>query len=185
MKFRKPHLTALLTAAGIALAAPLAAQANPAPDGPRPGCDGHGYMDRGDRAGPHGEFGMFGGGHGPRYLRGLNLTDEQQDKIFNLMYAQAPAMRAKMKDLREARSNLEALTRAPSYDEAKVRALTDKAATAMAEMARMHARTEYQIYQLLTPEQRQQLSERKDRWDDMRPGGTRPGPGMGPGPRQG
>lgn len=34
---------------------------------------------------------------------------------------------------------------------------------AMAKMAQTHARTEHQIYQLLTPEQRKQLEERRVR----------------------
>jgi periplasmic protein CpxP/Spy len=167
-------IATLLAAAGIALAMPLAAHADSPMDGP--GCPGHGSMGHG---GSHGRFGMFGG-HG---LRGLNLTEDQQDKIFNLRHAQEPAVRAKFKELREARSNLEALTHAPTYDEAKVRALTDKSAAVMAELARMHAKTEYQIYQILTPDQRKQLEERKDQRDEMGPGMMRPG--MGPGMRQG
>jgi periplasmic protein CpxP/Spy len=167
MKTRKHYLAALLAASGIALALPLAVHANPMTDGPR--CEGHGAMGHGGHRGPGGEWGAFGG-HG---LRGLDLSEEQQDKIFNLRHAQEPAMRAKVKELREARSNLEALTRSSAYDEARVRALTDKAGTAMAELARMHARTEHQIYQLLTPEQRKELEERKDRHDEMGPG--RPG----------
>jgi periplasmic protein CpxP/Spy len=165
-------LTTLLAAAGIALAIPLAAHADPTMEGPHGRCGGHGSMG-------HGGFGGFGG-HG---LRGLNLTDEQQDKIFNIRHAQEPAVRAKFKELREARSNLEALTHAPTYDEAKVRALTDKSAAVMADLARMHARTEYQIYQILTPEQRKELDERKAQREEMGPGMMRPG--MGPGMRQG
>ena len=160
-------LTTLLAAAGIALAMPLAAHADPMMDGPHARCGGHGSMG-------HGGFGAFGG-HG---LRGLNLTEEQRDKIFNIRHAQEPAVRTKFKELREARSNLEALTHAPTYDEAKVRALTDKSAAVMAELGRMHARTEYQIYQILTPEQRKQLEERKDQRDEMGPGMMRPGSGM-------
>lgn len=178
MKTSHRYLAALMAAGSITLALPLAAFANPAPGGE--GCHGPMSMERG---GHRPEFGMFGG-HSPGYLRGLNLSEEQQDKIFNLMHAQAPAARAKIKELREARSNLEALVRSSAYDEARVRSLTDKAAVAMADLARMHARTEHQIYQLLTPEQRQALEERKDRRDDRGPG-MRHGPGMGPGMRQG
>lgn len=180
MRTPNRFLVALLATSGIALALPMAVQARPMMGGE--GCHGPMSMERGG----HGaEFGMFGGGHGPRYLRGLDLTEAQKDKVFDLMHAQAPAMRAKVKELREARSNLEALTRSPTYDEAKVRTLTDKAAAAMADLARMHARTEHQIYQLLTPEQRQELNERKDSRDERGPGMMRHGPGMGPGMRQG
>lgn len=163
---------ALLAAAGIALTMPLAAHADPS-DGPPARC-GFGPMGHGG----HGGFGGFGG-FSERKLRGLDLTEAQQDKIFNLRHAQEPAMRAKIKELREARSNLEALTHAPAYDEAKVRALTDKSATVMAELARMHARTEFDIYQILTPEQRKQLEERQKWRDERGPGMRRPGMGSG------
>ena len=179
MKTSRPYLAALLAAGSITLALPMAAHARPEPGGE--GCH-HGPMSM-ERGGHGAESGMFGG-HGPRFLRGLDLTEAQQDKVFDLMHAQAPAARAKFKELREARSNLEALVRSPAYDEARVRSLTDKAAAAMADLARMHARTEHQIYQLLTPEQRQALEERKDRRDERGPG-MRHGPGMGPGMRQG
>jgi len=181
MKARKSTLTALLATAGIALALPLATQAD---DTTGPRGEGRGAMGYG---GPQGERGSmcspFGGDRG---LRGLNLTEEQRDKIFKLRHDQEPALRDKLKDLRAAREDLEALTRAPTYDEAKIRAQTDKSAAVIAELARMNARTEYQIYQLLTPEQKKQLDERKDPRDDMGPHG--PGmmhPGMGPGMRQG
>lgn len=177
MKAPKPYLAALLAACGIAVALPLAVQAA-GPLGDGPGCGGRMSMERG---GPGGGMGMFGGDHGPAYLRGLNLTEEQQDKVFALMHAQAPAMRAKFKELREARGNLEALAQAPTYDEARVRALTDKSAATLAEIARMHARTENQIYQLLTPEQRKQLAEHKAQRDERGPGMMRHGPGMGMG----
>lgn len=175
MQTRKHLLAALLAASGIAFALPLTVHADPGTDGPR--CEGHGRMGHGamGHRGFGGGLGLFGGHH----LRGLDLTEEQQDKIFNLQHAQAPAMRAKIKELREARSNLEALARAPAYDEARVRALTDKAAASMAELARMHARTEHQIYQLLTPEQRKQLDERKELHDERGPGMMHRGMGMG------
>jgi Spy/CpxP family protein refolding chaperone len=169
-KSPRSTLTTLLAAAGIALAMPLAAHADPMMDGPHGRCGAHGGMG-------HGGFGGFGG-FGEHGLRGLNLTEEQRDKIFDIRHAQEPAGRAKLKELREARSNLEALTHAPTYDEAKVRALTDKSATVMAELARMHARTEHQIYQILTPEQRKQFEERKAQREEMGPGMMRPGPGM-------
>jgi Spy/CpxP family protein refolding chaperone len=168
MQARKsPHTTlaTLLAAAGIALAMPLAAHADPMMDGPHARCGG-------------GHGGMWHSGFGGHGLRGLNLTEEQRDKIFDIRHAQEPAVRAKFKELREARSNLEALTHAPTYDEAKVRALTDKSAAVMAELARMHARTEHQIYQILTPEQRKQFEERKAQREEMGPGMMRPGPGM-------
>lgn len=177
MKAPNRYLAALLAACGIAIAVPVAVQAA-GPMGDGPGCGGRMSMGHG---GPGGGMGMFGGDHGPAYLRGLNLTEEQQDKVFALMHAQAPAMRAKFKELRDARTNLEALTQAPTYDEAKVRALTDKSAATLAEVARIHARTESQIYQLLTSDQRKQLAERKEQRDERGPGMMHHGPGMGMG----
>jgi Spy/CpxP family protein refolding chaperone len=118
---------------------------------------------------------MMGGNMMPPHLHGLNLTEAQQDKVFEIMHAQAPVMRDKAKALRKAESDLRALTAAPDYSEAKARSLADEAAKAMAEMTLARAKADRQVFDVLTPEQRKQLAE-------MKP--TERGPrGRGDGPR--
>ena len=140
-----------LAAAGVALAVPLTAAAFQGPHGGHRGC--------GDFA-AHGGPGM-GGGMMPPHLHGLNLTEAQRDKVFEIMHAQAPAMREKGKAVFKAEADLRALTVSPDYSDAKARSLADAAAKAMAEMTLARAKAERQVFEVLTPEQRKQLAEMK------------------------
>lgn len=141
------------TAASIALALPIAAHA----DGERGGRQCHSQQ----RDGGHG----MRGGHGEmrRMLHGLDLSEAQRDGIFELMHAQAPAMRAKGKEVRASHEALRALSMSGAYDDAKARELAESGANAMAEMARMKARLGADILALLDEEQRSQLRERLQR----------------------
>lgn len=170
MKTRTLALAATL-ATGLALALPATLHARPMMDGAN--CPSY-------QSGMNNHFGAEGGMPGMgmmRGLRALDLSDTQKDKIFALMHAQGPAMYEGMKTLRGAREELRKLTQAERYDEAAVKALTEKTAKAMADMAQSHARTEHQVYQLLTPEQRKELAS----YQETRGGMMRGGPGMGPG----
>lgn len=111
----------------------------------------------------------------PPHLRGLNLTEAQRDKIFEIMHAQAPAMRDKAKALRKAEDELRALTAAADYSDAKAKSLADAGAKAMSEMTLARAKAERQVFEVLTPEQRKQLAEMKASGE--------PGRGRGDGPR--
>lgn len=113
----------------------------------------------------HHETGALQTGHFPPYLKNLDLTDEQRDKISSLMHDQEPAMRDKMQELRKPKAELHRLSMSTDYDEAKVKTLSESSAKAMAEMAQMRAHTNNQIYQLLSPEQRKQLEAQKARFE--------------------
>lgn len=159
------NIKRFLAAASVALAIPLGAAAFQGNPGGNPGC-GH--------FGGHGGPGM-GGEMMPPHLRGLNLSEAQRDKVFEIMHAQAPLMREKAKAVRQAEDNLRALTSAADYNEAKARALADASAKAMSEMSLARAKAERQVFEVLTPEQRKQLA-------DMKASGG-PGRGRGDGPR--
>lgn len=142
-----------LAAAAIALALPLTASAFQGPHGGHRGC--------GDFA-AHGGPGMgMGGGMMPPHLRGLDLTEAQRDKVFEIMHAQAPVMREKGKAVFKAQADLRGLAASPDYSEAKARSLADAAAKAMSEMTLARAQAERQVFEVLTPEQRKQLAEMK------------------------
>jgi Spy/CpxP family protein refolding chaperone len=115
------------------------------------------------------------GGHGfeARMLRGLDLSESQRDRIFELRHAQAPAMREQGKILRNAQRELRALAMSADYDDAKAGELSERAAKAMAEMARLRARNGNEVWKLLSPEQREKVGERMARWQE------RGGPGRG------
>ncbi len=101
------------------------------------------------------------GGRMPPYLHGLDLNEAQRDKVFEIMHAQAPAMRDRFKAARNVEESLRKLVLSPDYDESKASELAGQAARAMADLTLARARAERQVYELLTPEQRKQLLERK------------------------
>jgi Spy/CpxP family protein refolding chaperone len=114
---------------------------------------------------------------GPPFLRGLALTDAQEDRIFEILHAQAPMLRQRQRELHQAREELRALSRAERFDEARAGALADTSARAAAAIALIHARSEAAIWQVLTAEQRKQADETPP-WPHHEPptshGGMRP-----------
>lgn len=143
-----------------------------------PGCGPWSGPFAGPAGGPAG--GPMPGPDGvPPYLRGIDLSEAQRDKIFALTHAQVPTAREQFKALEKAQRELRALVFQGPYDEAKARALADAAGRAQTELALSRARTDAQILQVLTPEQRKQF-------DDARPepagpqGRSAPGAGKRP-----
>jgi Spy/CpxP family protein refolding chaperone len=94
----------------------------------------------------------------PPFLHGIKLTDAQLDKLFEIMHAQAPNLRAREKELRQSHEALIKLSLNDEFDDGKAKALADAGARAMSEIALMRARIDYQAYRQLTPEQRKQLA---------------------------
>ncbi len=147
------------------------AQATPAgPGGPPPGA---GMRD----GGPDGR-GMPGMGF---MHHGLNLTEAQQDAIFNLFHAQAPQMREQMKALRKSRAALRELSRAETLDEQRAAQIANDIARTTAAIELMRARTHAAIWKLLTPEQRQQAAKMPFAPMHLGPMGHMGGEGFGAG----
>ena len=96
----------------------------------------------------------------PPFLAGLKLSDEQQDKVFEILYAAAPAMREQGKALRKAHEALREFNTAAQYDEARAKSLADTAAKAESQLTLLRVRAEHEIYAVLTPEQRKEISDR-------------------------
>jgi protein CpxP len=119
-------------------------------------------QDRGPGAGPgfHAVHGMRDGG-GERWLRGLNLTQEQRDQVFKIFHEQAPVLRQHAQAAREAGRELRAAAASPNFDRARARELADAQAKAMAEVAFLRADAMSRVVAILTPEQRQKLQERR------------------------
>lgn len=160
-------------AAGLAAAAAGAVNAHQrggfGPGFSGPGCDGHaGMMFGGPGMGGPGIGGTDLGGPGQwrGLLRALDLNDEQRDKIFDLMYAQVPAARDKLKELRMGHDALYEATLAKTYDAAKVRELADAQAKKIADLIVMKTEAFNKAYAMLTPEQQKKVAEFKD--DDRR-----------------
>ena len=163
----------LIIATSLSLALPLGALADAPPGaGPDPAWEGHEHVTHGCAMMMHGmpgpelrHEGMFLGGPmsiddgPPGFMRKLNLTEAQQDKIFAIQHAQAPQARDLSKAERKAHRELHDLVTSASFDEAKAKALTDALGKAVAQSALLHARTHHQIMEVLTPEQRQALEK--------------------------
>lgn len=118
------------------------------------------------------------GGKMPPFLRTVSLSEAQRDKVFQIMHGQAPVMRDKAKAARNAEAALRQLAISQDYSESKAQMLADGAARAMAEMSLARTKSERLVYEVLTPEQRKQVAERKA-FDEP------PMAGRGDGPRCG
>lgn len=122
---------------------------------------GHmGHMDRFQGAGADVAFGP-GQGRGAAFLRGLRLDETQRDRVFEIVHAQAPALRAQVKALRTARMQLHETSLSGNYDQARAQSLAQAVGQAHAEIARLRAGSMQAIYQVLTPEQRRQIEQRR------------------------
>ncbi len=148
MKVRNTILTVLLAAGGIAMAVPLVTQANP--------MDGMGGCDK-----PHAMKGERDGL--PRMLKRLDLSAEQQDRISALRKQDAGIMAEKFKIMRDSRAQLGDMRMKGEYDEARIKALTEQGAQAMAEMGQLRARQMHEMARILTPEQRKQVEAKRER----------------------
>lgn len=171
---KKPLFTTLALAGAFALTAPLLAGAQGV--GEQRG-EGQGAASANTSAGEgrHGSWharhgarhggALAGPGFGPRALHGLDLSEAQRDRLFELRHAQAPALREQGKVLREARRELRELSMSDAYDEAKAREISERAAGAASELSLLRARGNNEAWKLLTAEQREKLGERAARGD--------------------
>lgn len=104
----------------------------------------------------------------PPFLAGIDLTDEQEDKVFGILHAAAPAIREQSKALHKSHEALQEIAISPEYDDSRARALTDASAKAESELALQRIRIDHEIYSLLTPAQRAQISDRRGDRDSHR-----------------
>lgn len=152
----KSKLIQLLLAAAMAL--PLAASAE---EGVPPESDLPPFgSPRGGMAGGHpGHFGP----PGMPFLHGLELSDSQEDKIFQLMHSQEPYLREQQRAHEKAMRALHEMRNADKFDDAAAAKLAQTAAQAEANLMLAHIRTHQKVLAVLTPEQRKQLDERMER----------------------
>jgi Spy/CpxP family protein refolding chaperone len=117
---------------------------------------------------PRAEFGLMP----PPFLRDIELSEQQQDGIFNILHKYATANRESEKVLHKSSTALHALGNTNKYDEATAKTLAQSIGKASADLALIHVQVDHQIYDLLTPEQRARIEQggnRFDRWPHDRP----------------
>jgi protein CpxP len=152
MKYLSACFLALACSGAIASALALSSDAGPE-FGPGPQGDG------GPGAGmhmppPHG---------GPGMLRGVALSEAQEQKAFAIRHAAEALMFEQMRILRKAHDTLRDAGASPQFDEAKAASAAAAAGRASAAIALSRARVESQLLALLTPEQRSQLARPEPR----------------------
>jgi len=116
-------------------------------------------------AGPHNgdmppEAGPQGAGM-PPFMGRLELSEAQQDKLFQLQHQQAPAIYAQQKAARKAADALRALIGTSDYSAGKAKDLAQAEGRARAELALMRAQGEHEFLSLLTDEQKKELAAGK------------------------
>ncbi len=182
MNLRRSTTRHRLFAASLVLAWPLVGLADapmdggPGRDGPGHGCPmmmAHGHGHDGEHARHFARGGHEWGLH-PRFLKGLKLSEEQQDKVFAILHAAAPALREQAKALRKAHEGLRELPTSAQYDDARAKALSDAAGKALGQLALLRTRAVHDVYAVLTPEQRAQVTERRTKWESHHHDGAPP-----------
>lgn len=95
-------------------------------------------------------------------MRGLNLSDEQEAKVFKLTHSSQPLLHANDQVIRQTQKALMDLTHARDFDAATAESLSQTMAQAMASSLLIRAQTDQQIYQLLTSEQKKTLADQRN-----------------------
>jgi periplasmic protein CpxP/Spy len=179
MSVRRKTFRTRFLLGGAVLALPLLVSA--APPLP-PYANGSGACDMGF----HGEpprppmgpgFGRFGDDHEEdrpppflmdAFLMDVKLSEEQQDKVFAIMHAAAPALREQSKAAHKARDALHELSRSAQFNEGAAATLAQTQGTAESQLALLHTRLEHEVYSLLTPEQQTQVVNRRHEMESHR-----------------
>jgi Spy/CpxP family protein refolding chaperone len=126
----------------------------------------------------HGErrFGPPGGGPPPfgpggppmRFLRELNLTDDQKTKVQQITESTRQSTKTYMDQLKTLHVDPFDADASGTFDEAAVRANAEKRAAIQVELEVAHARMMSQIFGLLTAEQKAKLAELKQSFAQKR-----------------
>jgi Spy/CpxP family protein refolding chaperone len=96
------------------------------------------------------------------FLRDLDLSEAQQDRVFAILHVQAPKRRDLEKAERKAHDALHAMASGAQLDGAAARTQAQALGQAIAAQELLHLRTEAQLMAVLTAEQRTQLREGPD-----------------------
>ena len=143
---KKIHVHLAAAAAACLLGAP----AVPAQSMPPGGFDHPGRIHR------HGFAGHPG-------LAGLDLTEAQQDRVFAILHEGAPRRRELDKAERQVREALREMAASPRFDQKRAAQQARALGQAVADEALLRLRTDAQIMDVLTPEQRAQIERDRQR----------------------
>jgi periplasmic protein CpxP/Spy len=154
-------LKRIITGAVLAAIVALAGVAGIAQD--QQEAEGQGRQERGEHRGGKGRG--FGGG---RFFEKLNLTDAQREQIRQISERYHNAFKAQRQQNRgERRGGFDAF-QGGTFDEGAVRAAAQARANAQVEMEVQRARMMFEMYNVLTPEQKAQLAAERQQREQRR-----------------
>jgi Spy/CpxP family protein refolding chaperone len=156
---RMPLLTLTPVVASLACVAALAQPAGMAPDGP-PGMHPAMHHGPGMRGG---ESGMMG----ERMFDQVGVSAEQKAKIRDIMKAAHTDVEARRAEGRQLHQAMAAALAAPQVDAAAAEAVRQKLQAQRDAVSKRHLQAMLDVSAVLTPEQRQKLSERMRARHDM------------------
>lgn len=103
-----------------------------------------------------------GGGHGRgmgRVLQQLDLTDEQEDKIFEIMDGVRGEVRPLMREFRDTRENLVEILSAETIDRQAIETLRTERLASVDQASKTMSEALLNAAEVLTPEQRAELAK--------------------------
>ena len=133
---------------------------------PNQGQDGRARHERrGGREGFRGERGGFPGG----FFERLNLTEAQRAQLEQISARYHESFKAlhQQNRLKQGKGGFDVLS-GGTFDEAAVRAAAQARANAQVEMEVGRARMMYEMYNVLTAEQKAQLAAERQQWEQKR-----------------
>jgi len=96
-------------------------------------------------------------------MQELNLTPEQKTQIESLRSAQESQVTSLRTQTRQLRDDLEQAFQQETLDEGRIYALVDQLAANRARMQRLHTEQRVAMHKVLTPQQRTQLKELREK----------------------
>ena len=117
-----------------------------------------------DHKGGHEGRGFKRGGHhrgGGMMLRGLDLTDAQKTQVKEIMDASKAKVQPLRASMKANREKLRLATENGKFDEAQVLSIANENASVSAQLLVERQRTKAQIFNILTPEQREKSAQMK------------------------
>lgn len=99
---------------------------------------------------------------GPPFLRGVDLSEAQQDRVFAILHEQVPARRELEKAEHKAHDALHALSGGVEFDAAAADTQAQALGQAIAGQELLRLRTDAKLMAVLTPEQRAGLRQPRD-----------------------
>ena len=149
MKFTRNLCHTSVLAALLCLSSPSFAHGHM---GDKPGCGHERSWFKGKDHGP--------AGHLKHMLKRLDLSDQQREQLNTLFDAQAPKFRDLMTSMREQRQSLHELAMQDNFSPEQVASAADAQAQLMKQMILTGAELRAAAFELLTPEQREQVKQR-------------------------